>query len=75
VIDRLFAEGQRRVVADTDPDNRGSIALLEALGFQREGHLRAEWHTHIGIRDTLLFGLLAEEWPAAQRRTGSASSA
>jgi RimJ/RimL family protein N-acetyltransferase len=75
VIGQLFAEGQRRVFADTDPDNRGSIALLKALGFRQEGHLRAEWHTHIGIRDTLLFGLLAEEWPAAQRRTGSASSA
>ncbi|MGH6747592.1 GNAT family N-acetyltransferase [Novosphingobium sp.] len=62
VIGQLFAEGQRRVFADTDPDNRGSIALLESLGFRLEGHLRGEWHTHIGIRDSLIFGLLASEW-------------
>ncbi len=33
-----------------------------AIGFQREGHLRAEWETHIGIRDSLIFGMLAAEW-------------
>jgi [ribosomal protein S5]-alanine N-acetyltransferase len=54
--------GLRRIFADTDPDNVGSIALLRALGFRKEGHLRAEWETHIGIRDSLIFGLLAEEW-------------
>lgn len=75
VLKQLFTEGQRRIFADTDPDNRGSIALLKALGFRQEGHLRAEWQTHIGIRDTLLFGLLAEEWPAAQRPEGIVSSA
>lgn len=62
VIDQLFAEGQRRLFADTDPDNQPSIALLTALGFTLEGRLRAEWETHIGIRDSLIYGLLAEEW-------------
>lgn len=62
VIDRIFAEGQRRVFADTDPDNRPSRALLERLGFTLEGVLRAEWETHIGVRDTTLYGLLASEW-------------
>lgn len=62
LIGYLFGEGQRRVFADTDPDNRGSIALLERLGFRREGRLRGEWHTHIGVRDSLIYGLLAEEW-------------
>jgi len=62
VTARLFDEGQRRVFADTDPDNRASIALLERLGFIREGRLRGEWHTHIGVRDSLIFGLLATEW-------------
>ncbi len=59
VIDYLFdVEHARRVYADTDPDNAASIQLLERLGFQREGILRAEWETHIGVRDTLLLGLL-----------------
>lgn len=62
VIDVLFADGQRRIYADCDPENRGSIALLERLGFQLEGHLRAEWHTHMGVRDSLIYGLLADEW-------------
>lgn len=62
VIDRLFAEGQRRVFADTDPDNERSNALLERLGFRREGLLRAEWETHIGVRDSVIWGLLATEW-------------
>lgn len=62
VVARLFAEGQRRVFADTDPDNRGSIALLERLGFRLEGRLRGEWLTHLGVRDSLIFGLLADDW-------------
>lgn len=66
VIDRLFAEGNRRVFADTDPDNAASRALLEALGFTLEGVLRAEWETHIGVRDTALYGLLRAEWQASR---------
>ncbi|MCW3836026.1 GNAT family N-acetyltransferase [Sphingomonas canadensis] len=64
VIDRIFAEGQRRVFADTDPENTPSRGLLERLGFTLEGYLRAEWETHIGVRDTTLYGLLREEWEA-----------
>lgn len=63
LIDLLVREeGHRRVFADTDPDNAASNALLATLGFQREGYLRAEWETHIGVRDTVLWGLLADEW-------------
>lgn len=63
VIRHLFVtERQRRVFADTDPDNIRSNALLESLGFTLEGRLRAEWETHIGVRDTFLWGLLATEW-------------
>jgi RimJ/RimL family protein N-acetyltransferase len=68
VIDRLFAEGQRRVFADTDPDNAASIALLERLGFRREGLLRGEWETHIGVRDSVILGLLRDEWSAGGKQ-------
>jgi ribosomal-protein-alanine N-acetyltransferase len=61
-ITQLFAEGQRRVFADTDPENAASNALLERLGFRREGLLRGEWETHIGVRDSVIWGLLADEW-------------
>lgn len=67
VIDQLFREGQRRVFADTDPDNTASIALLERLGFRREGLLRAEWQTHLGVRDSMILGLLADEWVSPDR--------
>ena len=67
VINQLFAEGQRRVFADTDPDNAPSRALLERLGFKLEGYLRAEWETHIGVRDTTLYGLLRDEWDPRAR--------
>ena len=64
LLDQLFAEGQRRVFADIDPDNAPSIGLVERLGFVLEGRLRAEWETHIGVRDTLIYGLLRDEWRA-----------
>jgi RimJ/RimL family protein N-acetyltransferase len=67
VIDRIFAEGQRRVFADTDPENMHSRGLLERLGFKLEGVLRAEWETHIGVRDTTLYGLLEEDWQWPRR--------
>lgn len=64
VIDHLFAvDGLRRIFADADPENWPSRKLLEALGFTREGVLREEWETHIGVRDTVLYGLLRREWP------------
>jgi RimJ/RimL family protein N-acetyltransferase len=67
VLDHLFgAEGRRRVFADTDPDNMASRRLLERLGFTLEGRLRAEWETHIGVRDSLIYGLLREEWQGAR---------
>lgn len=69
MIDLLFAEGQRRVFADTDPDNAPSIAVLRRLGFTLEATLRAEWETHIGVRDSLIWGMLGDEWKAARLRT------
>ena len=64
LLTQLFAEGNRRVFADIDPDNMPSIRLVERLGFRLEGRLRAEWETHIGVRDTLIYGLLRDEWQA-----------
>ncbi|WP_108809826.1 GNAT family N-acetyltransferase [Sphingorhabdus sp. Alg231-15] len=63
VIQYGFEElGLRRICADVDPDNLASIKLLKRLGFQQEAHLRQEWETHIGIRDSLIFGLLRDDW-------------
>ena len=63
LIGHLFgAEGKRRLYADADPDNLASNRLLERLGFTLEGRLREHWTTHIGRRDSLIWGLLAAEW-------------
>ncbi|SDA29412.1 GNAT family N-acetyltransferase [Sphingomonas sp. NFR15] len=63
LLDLLFREeGARRVFADTDPENDASNRLLRSLGFTLEGVLRGEWETHIGVRDTNLWGLLLPEW-------------
>lgn len=62
LLTQLFGEGMRRVFADIDPDNAPSIRLVERLGFTLEGRLRAEWETHIGVRDTVIYGLLRDEW-------------
>jgi [ribosomal protein S5]-alanine N-acetyltransferase len=70
LVDLLFAEGQRRVFADTDPDNIASIRVAERLGFTLEARLRGEWETHIGVRDSLIFGMLRDEWAA--RKGGQA---
>ena len=59
VIDEAFdRRGARRVFADVDPDNIPSLRVFERLGFQREGVLRGNWSTHIGERDSVIFGLL-----------------
>lgn len=63
LIDYLFeVEGYRRIFADTDPDNVASNGLLTRLGFTLEGRLRGHWETHIGVRDSLIWGMLREEW-------------
>lgn len=68
LISHLFtAEKTRRVWADVDPDNAASNALLESLGFKLEGRLRDAWNTHIGVRDSLIWGLLAQEWSSEAR--------
>ncbi len=54
--------GLRRICADVDPENMSSIKLLKILGFQQEAHLRQESETHIGTRDSLIFGLLRDDW-------------
>jgi len=50
-----------RVEADVDPRNAASCRLLERLGFQREGLLRARWRVAGEVTDSVIFGLLRGE--------------
>jgi RimJ/RimL family protein N-acetyltransferase len=52
----------RRLEADVDPRNLGSIKSLERLGFQREGYLRERWHVNGELQDAYFYGLLRREW-------------
>ena len=49
-----------RIAADIDPGNNASISLFLRGGFQREGLLRGNWKTHLGVRDTVMMGKLRE---------------
>lgn len=61
-LEKAFARlGARRIMADIDPDNAASIRVFEKLGFTLEGRLRGEWEMHIGIRDSLIYGLLRDD--------------
>jgi RimJ/RimL family protein N-acetyltransferase len=63
LIDHLLhTERKRRLYADVDPDNVGSNELMSTLGFKLEGRLREHWTTHMGRRDSLIWGLLAQDW-------------
>jgi len=65
LLDHAFGElDLARIEADVDPDNAGSLGLLERLGFQREGYLRERWRVGGGVQDTVMLGLLRREWRA-----------
>jgi len=53
--------GLERIEADTDPRNAASLALLERLGFAREGYARRRWLVAGEWCDSVLLGLLAGE--------------
>jgi [ribosomal protein S5]-alanine N-acetyltransferase len=55
--------GLHRVTAAVGPENAPSIAVLTRLGFTLEGRLRHHVFTHEAWRDSLLYSLLADEFP------------
>src|SRR5690349_16355920 len=65
MLARAFASGIRRVEFRVDIRNQRSQAAMKKLGAVREGVLRADRITWTGhIRDTVLFAILKDEWPA-----------
>lgn len=66
VIDYAFETLQlRRLEADIHPDNIASERLLQSLHFQREGHLRQRWYVGDEVSDSIIYGLLRQDWQAA----------
>jgi RimJ/RimL family protein N-acetyltransferase len=61
--------GAARVQLKTDTRNVQSQAAIERLGAVREGVLRKYQLVHDGtLRDTVLYSIIAEEWPAVKSR-------
>lgn len=52
-----------RIEADIDPRNERSVALIERVGFQREGLLRERWRVGEEVSDTAFYGLLRQDRP------------
>lgn len=64
MLRHAFGCGIRRVEFRVDARNGRSQAAMAKIGAVREGVLRADritWSGH--LRDTVLFSLLADEWP------------
>ncbi|MFJ4980402.1 GNAT family N-acetyltransferase [Streptomyces coeruleorubidus] len=54
--------GLHRITAAIGPDNAASIAVVQHLGFAREGVLRDHVFTNGSWRDSVLFSVLDHEW-------------
>lgn len=64
MLAHAFGCGFRRVEFRIDIRNARSQAAMKKLGAVREGVLRADRITWTGhVRDTVLFAILADEWP------------
>ncbi|MEH0938360.1 GNAT family N-acetyltransferase [Micromonospora psammae] len=62
-IDVAFTHcGMHRVFAHVDARNEASARLCERVGMVREAHLRRDHWTKGEWTDTLIYGLLAEQW-------------
>ena len=68
LLEHAFAAGAVRVEFHTDAINGRSRAALVKLGAVEEGTLRRHKLTWTGrMRDTVMFSILEEEWPAVRK--------
>jgi RimJ/RimL family protein N-acetyltransferase len=69
LLAQAFAAGARRVQLKVDALNARSRAAVLKLGAVQEGILRQDRVTWTGrVRDTVVFSILADEWPGVQAR-------
>lgn len=74
VLEHAFETlGAERVQLKTDGRNTASQRAIERLGAVREGVLRHHMLTWDGVmRDTVMYSILAHEWPAVKARLSAA---
>lgn len=69
MLGHAFDSGAVRVTFKVDQRNERSQAAVAKLGAVREGVLRRDTRTWTGhVRDTVVFSILACEWPAVRLR-------
>jgi N-acetyltransferase len=69
LLANAFEAGARRVQFKVDAINARSRAAVLKVGAVREGVLRQDRLTWTGrVRDTVIFSILAEEWPGVRAR-------
>jgi RimJ/RimL family protein N-acetyltransferase len=69
LLDYAFSSGIRRVQFRVDAINARSRAAVTKLGAVEEGICRQDMVTWTGrIRDTVLYSILADEWPSVRAR-------
>jgi RimJ/RimL family protein N-acetyltransferase len=69
MMGHAFGAGARRVVYHVDALNARSRAAVTKLGAVQEGIMRQDRLTWTGrVRDTVVFSVLADEWPAVRAR-------
>ena len=67
MLRHAFTAGALRVQFRVDSRNTRSQAAVAKLGAVREGVLRKDMPTWTGyVRDTVVFSILADEWPAVR---------
>ena len=60
--------GLHRVEADVEPPNAASLRVLDRLGFRREGLFRERWWTRGRWTDSVMLGLLADDFGGDRAR-------
>lgn len=69
LLDHAFTAGAGRVVFQVDEINARSQAAMAKLGAVREGVMRNDKITWTGrLRSSVVFSILAEEWPSIRAR-------
>ena len=72
LMGEAFARGARRVQYRVDAINARSRAAVLKLGATQEGILRQDMLTWTGrVRDTVVFSVVADEWPTVRDRLDS----
>jgi len=73
MLDNAFAAGARRIEFRVDAINGRSRAAVTKLGANLDGILRQHRRVWTGrLRDTCVFSILADEWPALRPRLAGA---